>query len=61
MIRLKCNVGSKDRSSSEELRTRLKLKSMKNVYKIENYNGLVVWKELKRTFGLVHVEPSRVV
>ena len=26
---------------------------------IEDCNGLIIWKEWKRVFGLVNVEPSR--
>lgn len=36
------NVKSEDKISVEELRTRLKLNSMRNAYRIRHYHSLVI-------------------
>ena len=65
MVRFMCNVRPDDRISAEEHRTRLKLSSMRgflqNIYRIEDYNDLIIQEEWKRVHGLVDEEPSRLV
>ena len=61
MFRWTYNVRPGDRIPAEEFRSRLKLNSMREVYRIKTTTSLVIWKEWKRMFGLVNVEPLRLV
>ena len=54
-----CNIRTEDRISTKELRTRLKLKSTRNIYRIDECNDMAISKEWKRELGLVNVEHSR--
>ena len=42
--------------SAEELRTRVKLKRRRNVYRTEDWNGLSMQSEWKRVLGLVKIQ-----
>ena len=61
MFRWMCNVKPENRTSTEELRTRLNLKSLGTIYRIEDCGGLFIWKEGKRVLGLVNIELLRLV
>ena len=56
------DVRPENRTSDEELRTRLKLKSMRVYFhRMEDCNDLFIWKKSKRVLSLVNEEPSRLV
>ena len=62
IIRWMCNIGPEDWVSAKQLKTRLKLENMiPHVYKIEDCNDLIIYKEWKRMLGLAKLEPTRLI
>ena len=58
MVRWMCSVGSVDRISVEELRTRLKLNSMREYLQDRTLQWFGLLKKLKGMVDLVNVETS---